>query len=184
MRNVVRLMAAFAAAAVSTPLTAATYLSNQQIGAERLSLSITTDGAQGEIRTENLLSYTLSYGSYRLSGEGLGYQGGLYIAGRSPLFVEGDELIFDSSTFGGLVLYAEQGASAFIASSGLDGLNPYQSLIVNGSDIVTVRLPRRYVLAAALPEPATWLLMFVGFGVVGGVLRWRPPLHVSAIRYG
>jgi len=35
--------------------------------------------------------------------------------------------------------------------------------------------------AAAVPEPATWALMLVGFGAIGGALRRRPA--VTRIRY-
>lgn len=35
---------------------------------------------------------------------------------------------------------------------------------------------------AAVPEPATWMTMFVGFGAIGGLLRWRRRMSLRRSR--
>jgi len=184
MRYLMPLLSACAAVAFSAPASAATFLSTQQLGGDRLELSITTDDTQGVLQTENLLSYTLKFRGYDLSGRGTRYESGLYIAGTSPLIANGSKLTFDSSTTGGLVLYADGGSTALLLSSGTTA-GPYESFIVNGTIEATASLPGRFVLATALPEPSTWLMMLAGFGIAGGMLRHRRQKVIpSAITYG
>jgi len=172
--------------AFSAPACAATFVSTQQLGGDRLVFTITTDDTQGTLQTENLLSYTLKFRNYDLSGMGTGYQGGLYIAtGTSPLIAEGSKLIFDSSTAGGLVLYADQGSTGLLLSSGTGGAASYERFIVNGTYEAAATLPGRFVLATALPEPSTWFMMLAGFAVAGGMLRHRrQKIITSAVAYG
>ncbi len=39
-------------------------------------------------------------------------------------------------------------------------------------------------LGAAIPEPSTWAMLIVGFGIAGGLLRRRRELHVAALSAG
>jgi hypothetical protein len=183
MRYLMPLLSACAALAFSAPACAATFVSTQQLGGDRLVFSITTDDTQGTLQTENLLSYTLQFRGYNLSGEGTGYQGGLYIVNRSPLIAEGSNLIFDSSAAGGLALYGEGGGTGLIISSGIGGAASYEQFVVYGTNEATATLPGRFVFATALPEPSSWLMMLAGFGVAGGMLRHRRQ-KTAAVSYG
>lgn len=40
------------------------------------------------------------------------------------------------------------------------------------------------VVAAAVPEPGTWAMLVIGFGMVGGILRGKRPAKLGANRYG
>ena len=40
-----------------------------------------------------------------------------------------------------------------------------------------------YNSAAAVPEPATWLMMILGFGLVGGAMRYRQR-HPAKVTFG
>ena len=66
------------------------------------------------------------------------------------------------------------------ASPGLYGFNiwPREGSTVTGNQQITDFAPNNALLTA-VPEPATWLSMLLGFALVGGALRFR---RSSAIR--
>jgi hypothetical protein len=186
MRNLIRLVAACPAVAIAVPASGTTFFSTQQFGQGTLYLSIETDGTQGVIQTENLVSYTARYLDFDLAGYKSGFDAGLYVAsGRSPLTVSGGNLIFDGSTKGSVVLYADGGATALIFGTNAGGTAADQILVEDGMSLAGALKPGRYVLASAVPEPSSWLLMLVGFGAAGAVLRQRRKrLPTVAITYG
>ncbi|GGB22602.1 hypothetical protein GCM10011380_10260 [Sphingomonas metalli] len=50
---------------------------------------------------------------------------------------------------------------------------PQQFFIADEDKRTSVSLVGRYTVTSAIPEPATWALMFVGFGMVGAAARYR-----------
>lgn len=186
MRNLIRLVAACSVMAISVPASAATFFSTLQFSQGPLYLSITTDGTQGVIQTENLVSYTAKYNNFDLSGYGLGFDAGLYVgSGVSPLTVSNGNLIFDGSSKGYVILYADGGATALIFGANADGTASDQVLVKDAVSVAGALKPSRYVLASAVPEPSSWLLMLVGFGATGAALRQRRErLPTVAVTYG
>ncbi|NVD44179.1 PEPxxWA-CTERM sorting domain-containing protein [Altererythrobacter sp. HHU K3-1] len=59
------------------------------------------------------------------------------------------------------------------------------SFATNGTgvgDVRQVRIGGISEMTAAVPEPATWALLLLGFGFVGGMMRKTKPAHVR-VRY-
>jgi hypothetical protein len=186
MRNLIRLVAACSVMAISVPASAATFYSTLQFSRGPLYLSITTDGTQGVIQTENLVSYTAKYANFDLSGYGLGFDAGLYVgSGASPLTVSNGNLIFDGRSKGNVILYADGGATALIFGSFLNSAMTYQDLVKDASTVDGAVNSERFVLGSAVPEPSSWSLMLVGFGAAGGALRHkRQRAQIRTVTYG
>ena len=65
-----------------------------------------------------------------------------------------------------------QGANAFPACTGyfsFDGVHPTAAIQRAAFD----DMERQFNLSGAVPEPASWALMIIGFGMIGGALRRR-----------
>jgi hypothetical protein len=69
---------------------------------------------------------------------------------------------------GGIASFAARGAEA-------QGLNPITGIVFDPQDIE----PFRGIASAPVPEPATWISMLLGFGLLGGALRRRRVLSYS-----
>ena len=67
------------------------------------------------------------------------------------------------------------GTGRFLGATGLFGTGPG-----SGADIrfrpsrITLNFQNGVINAPAIPEPGTWALLILGFGVIGGSLRRRP----------
>ena len=89
----------------------------------------------------------------------------------------------------------EQSFLGFVSTDGLqwlnvqmvgfpiDGLTPEQIAAYEqwptANDVILGRSPQDFPPSTAAPEPASWALMFAGFGLVGTVLRGRHKARVS-----
>jgi outer membrane lipase/esterase len=65
-----------------------------------------------------------------------------------------------------------RGANAFPACTGyfsFDGIHPTAAVQLAAFN----EIDRQFSLTAAVPEPATWGMMIIGFGAVGGMMRRR-----------
>ncbi|WP_375428188.1 SGNH/GDSL hydrolase family protein [uncultured Sphingomonas sp.] len=70
-----------------------------------------------------------------------------------------------------------QGANAFPACTGyfsFDGVHPTAAIQRAAFD----DMDRQFNLSGAVPEPASWAMMIIGFGVIGGALRRRDKVTV------
>ena len=54
-----------------------------------------------------------------------------------------------------------------------------QTLVVNGVSGPNAGFSGVVTFAPAIPEPGTWLLMILGFGAIGGAMRYRRRKNVS-----
>jgi hypothetical protein len=61
------------------------------------------------------------------------------------------------------------------------GLYTGQYVYTVPNDNITLNIARAPVVDGAVPEPATWAMMILGFGLVGGALRRRT--ETSSVRY-
>ena len=159
--------------AISVPASAASFVVTQTLGNDILNLTIETDGKQGALGIGNLLSYTLDYGRFQFEGFGTERQAGLYVDGPSSLFAEGGNLIFDGTLGGSFVTYAEGGAVALIFSRSYSRETSSITFVENAQNLASETRPLRYSLTSSVPEPSSWLMLVVGFGMAGGALRQR-----------
>ena len=192
-------MAAFALAA-ATAADAATYLGTRTIGAGSVNLSITTDGTLGVVTASNILDWTIVLngvsGSATLNGPLSGNNSFLYFTNflgtttPTALTATATDLSFDYANYppgrslsaeylfftsGGNYLCIQQnscandlGGSDFVSiQRNTNVTETYSSAILTGVQVIAS------VKGGAVPEPASWALMIVGFGLAGSALRTR-----------
>jgi hypothetical protein len=71
--------------------------------------------------------------------------------------------------------YAQTGAVTALDLAAFDAMGWNLSVdALTYSTETTAQIYTRYLASSAVPEPATWGLMLVGFGLVGGVARRKP----------
>ncbi len=140
---------------------------------------------------------------YGLSGNGSWASGFSYVATDSPTRAVTFDLGGSFGSVGGFLNYAPgegsnpvitalNSAMVVIGSYDLSALAPivtpfatdagaYRGIESAGNDIRYFRLSGSYLLAhsvttatvGAVPEPATWAMMLVGFGMMGATMRYR-----------
>ena len=110
-----------------------------------------------------------------LSYDNLFYPGGSPQAASDYPFHGG---VFDIY---GLVFTIDGGNAVNLWSNGdLGGGVGYGVAVTDGTDILDYT--ENPVMLAAVPEPATWAMMMVGFGLIGAAMRGRRPARV-AVRF-
>jgi len=66
-----------------------------------------------------------------------------------------------------------------LPSTGADPINygfniwPREGTVLTGNEQISDFAPNNTLLRASVPEPVTWLMMLLGFGLAGGALRFR-----------
>lgn len=120
---------------------------------------------------------TLAAGTYSLSWLAAGRAGYGGDQGYNVL-LDGSAL-FNGSTSTGQAFTAVSTDSFTLAVAGLHTLT-FQGLVVGDQTafIDNVAIQPVATATAAVPEPATWALMMLGFGGVGHAMRRRPKLAV------
>lgn len=186
-------------AAVSTVLSlltagvadAATYIASRTVGNGSADISITTDGTIGVLAASNILDWnivlTQGADTFTLKGPASGANSALALDGEG-LSATATDLLFDFSQRGFLLIQAPKlgssvtfwclqrtgcvnsGAGEAVLASTKLGTSTYQAY----SGVQTIAS-----LSSAVPEPATWTMMILGFGLVGTMTR-RRRLHVVA----
>jgi len=168
-----KLAAVIAAAMLSTIGHAAsiTYTGSQQVGTALATYSITTDGTLGDLTASNVVTFSAKLsdslstvifnptdGAIRDSfvATPLGLSTGLNF---SPAFVTPSN--YDQS-FDFIEFQSDRTISEF-SDSAHGGLSPQTQTELN---IVDFALASPSV--AAVPEPATWAMMILGLGLIGG----------------
>ncbi|MEM8919079.1 MAG: PEPxxWA-CTERM sorting domain-containing protein [Pseudomonadota bacterium] len=179
------LLAATSAFVLASSANAATFIGTRTVGGSTANLSITTDDTLGVLSSANILDWTISLSdgvdNFTLLGPLSGNNSGLLLSG-SALTATATDLLFDFGVNGfalfqapnpgsGDTFYCAQGGTS--ACFDFDG--PAEG-IEAGTGFTFDRTPRRgnLVLAsvqAAVPEPATWAFMILGFGAIGGAMR-------------
>ena len=189
---VLKLAAAAAALAISTGASATVFnISLPTLSSFTLSGTITTDNTVGAINVNNITAYNLTAnnGTNMLTCSnptcGIGSGGNV----GSALNATATQLTWNFST-------APQPELAFIASNGFICFGPGGGLCnFGGGNGITNHYGNTYAVqnytgvqvigrlaavGSAVPEPATWAMMLVGFGLVGSAMRRRSATSVFA----
>ncbi len=208
MRHTLSLFALGAALSCSAPALAAdiTYKGVQQFGGATVDLTLTTDGTTGALFVNNIVSFSvtiddaggkstinnsngqISYPSYPLLAE---YGQFNMTASTTDIFfsyadfpVGGIELLFQAGPAGGggaFYCLSSNGCWGGTSSYSKVGANSQPSVGggVSGALAAEAAYPSSDIVAVAVPEPGVWMLLLVGIGLAGGLLRIR---RVEAIR--
>lgn len=169
---------------------AVTYVGTRSIGPGTIDLSIQTDGKTGALAAADIVAWTVvlhdpssAFPLRTLTNDGA--NGSIkslleYIGGGVEAIATELSFTFTSTT-GDLMFYSPNSARPYYGAFG-DGGYPYGSYegFDTGLDYYTSHFQYtsragagRVIIAtaAAVPEPAAWALMVVGFGLVGAVRR-------------
>ncbi len=184
-----------AVALSAAPAAAVTYVGTRQIGAGSVDLTIATDGRTGVLAAADITAWTVvmrdptSASPVRtLTSDGVaGSLRGVVFASGTAVSATPTALSFAFGP-GNLLFDTEATGRPFyqLVSSGCDtgysGETRACEQFDTGSDFGSQHV--QYILhsagdtvvlatAAAVPEPAAWALMTLGFGLIGGVARSR-----------
>jgi len=86
------------------------------------------------------------------------------------------ESIFGSAVYLGNGAY--QGTSLVYLKTSIPPFGPSNlDVVINGP---TTNFSITQISPAAVPEPATWAMMLLGFGAIGAAMRRRRPLNLAA----
>jgi PEP-CTERM motif len=163
---------------------ATTYTASRSIGDGSVDLSITTDGTLGTLKFANILDWTVvltrdglavtangANSSFQISGNAFSATATDLLFNYSPDFsfirVLTSELAFSDRSWWCTGKYCATdadapGAAEFLSISPFVPGYTYQQY----SGVQTIAS-----ISDAVPEPATWAMMIVGFGAVGSMVR-------------
>lgn len=184
MRSRALLVGACLAVSATPALAAITYTGSSTVGsAGSYSLSVTTDGATGALSTSDITDWLItisdSHGTFTLTPLDSQVQ-----IGGSALSATPTDLTFDFAGSGyALFQNPAIGSSAnFLCFAGQVCGNYSDAInLLVGTDfpagVSTSPMSGSVIIASAIsgavPEPATWAMMLVGFGAVGFAMRKR-----------
>lgn len=188
-RNAAAAAALLLTAASVSPATAATYIVNLSGNGVSATGSIETDGTQGALTSTNVTDWTLNLNdgtsTFTLDGRN-----------NSQLVVDGSG--FTATASGLFFNFAGSGIALFQNPSIGSGVN-FMCLAANfcggGANRVSISVSQfgggfsqvgvqqvASLASGGVPEPATWTLMILGFGAVGGAMRRRQSV-AATIRF-
>jgi hypothetical protein len=182
------LLACAASVVGSAAANATTYVGSRTIGTGSVDLSITTDNTIGTLTAANILTYTIrlvnldSTFTLTQANSAKLLTGTALTATATDLsfnFAQVGQFVFQAPSLGSsATFYCAQGVS----STCFDNLGAGEAVEAN-ADYIFPRVARsgNQVLASAsaVPEPASWAMMILGMGAVGGALRRRSKVSTS-----
>ena len=171
--------------AVAAPASATSYLVNQTIGAAgHVTGTIDTDGTTGALGASNISAWDLLVSGPGASITLSNLNSGVYSTG-SGLIATSSGITFDYSNpvdsflifqAGGFGSQATYWCNASAAGSCFQGATASPQYYFDSSRQTEARSGVQDIAsgaAAAVPEPATWALMILGFGGIGASIRHR-----------
>ena len=187
---------ALASAAIAAPSAqAATYIGNRAVGDGSVNFSITTDGTVGVLGSANILSYIIELtnldGTFTLteSNSARSIAGGSLSATANDLLFDfggatGTYALFQAPTIGsGDTFYCLQVSGCFdptgTPGEAVEATNDFSFPYVARQGVQVIG---SVATPGAVPEPATWAMMLLGFGAVGAALRQAKRQKLS-VRY-
>lgn len=181
-----RLTLALGALLSATSAHALTYIGSASAGSTSATYTIVTDGTFGTLSLANITSVS---GTVTSASQTQSFtNGNIIILAGSPLSATASQLVFDTALLGGFAIGNSGAAFPVIcwAGTGIScGGEPSPSLVIGAdypSDSEFTGTSGTLVIASVagvVPEPAAWLLMIGGFGLVGSALRRRRKVSVS-----
>lgn len=169
MRNLSAIAIALLAGLGSTSASAATYVFNfsgtGQLGSGTLTTDNVTFDSRG-YRAQTITGITGSYNGSAITGLMPGLFGAdnlYYVTG--PSFVDGSGLGFRTAAGNQVNLFYQDSAPSYRVNT----LNPFTTAFVTASSSAAT---------APVPEPATWVMLILGFGVVGAAIRRRATVRI------
>ncbi len=176
--------ALLAGTAIAVPASATTYIGTRTIGTGSVNISITTDNTVGALTAANILSYTINLINTDATFTLTQSNSSKLISGNA-FSATANNLLFDFQAPGFALFQAPSiGSSAtFYCLQGqgsssvcFDTLGAGEAVDAHNNFIFSrvVRTGFQVIAsAAAVPEPATWGLMILGFGMIGAASRSR-----------
>ena len=184
MKQLALLGAAAASLFAAGAAEAATYVANRSVGAGTVNLSITTDDTIGVLTDANIVDYlitlndgvttfTLDFGT---NSDFDIFRDAFTATATDLLFDFGQDAyaLFQSPAPGsGGPFYCLQGTGDFACFDFLGSAEGFDPVVSTQGQIERTALTGVQVIASvgAIPEPATWGLMILGVGAVGGAVR-------------
>jgi hypothetical protein len=182
MKKIVLPAALLASVTAATAGNAATYILDRTINAGSAVGTITTDGTTGVLGNDNIIDYSITVSLAGLSRTITKADGTWSIVG-SALSASATALIFNFDAPSGNYAYFSSAGAYFPtfyclqATSGgcIDANGPGEGVQTYNVSTRTARSgPLQFAQAqGAVPEPATWATMMLGFGAIGYGLRRR-----------
>lgn len=176
---------------LSVPSSALTYYGNRTVGDVKVSFHVTTDGHLGVLSRSDLVSFTLSAVSSTYSASLSDFAtttsvyGSALTATESKLLFDFDHigynylLLSGTNSVGQSLFYCLQsnGCSTLLGPS--SDYIQYQNGLISKSDIMNSFGSQ--IIATSAPEPTTWYLLTLGFGIIGSTLRRRKIIEEQMI---
>lgn len=162
-----------------------TYYMNDAVGSGGVEGWITTDGTLGTLSVGDIVSWELDVTSNNFTWPVDVRNSQVYVVG-SDLTATSTELFFNFSGadsgylwFHDAPLQWEPAPFACFVSASANQCYTSGGISVSsigplpGYANPTVPVTGTVAIAGPTPEPATWAMMLVGFGLAGGAMRWR-----------
>ncbi len=187
-----RTVSFIAVALVGTAANAAPtiYNINQNIGLGSVIGTIKTNGTVGSLTQSDVLGFDLTVNGLGASVN-LTQENSILINQGSNFSATTDNLLFDYSGPSGFLLFQQEKfgtgmkyyCNSSVADTCFQGASAIPEAFNDPSAQVEARVGQQIIgsVAGAVPEPATWALMILGFGAVGCAMRRRtePAASVS-----